>query len=79
MNGDQLGLIEWASTRAREFERGTGQTAREELRFIKSYLGHQDQDANHAWMVRRIDAVLAGKDPSKVEGWREEDMVRKPR
>lgn len=38
--------------------------ALDELSFIKSYLGHRDQDANHAWMVRRIDAVLAGKDPS---------------
>lgn len=40
--------------------------AREELRFIKAYLGHQDQDADHAFLVRRIDAVLAGRDPSPI-------------
>lgn len=37
---------------------------REELFFIKSYLSHQDQDANHEFIVRRINDVLAGKDPS---------------
>ena len=38
--------------------------AREELRFIKSYLSHQDQDADHGFLVRRINDVLAGRDPS---------------
>lgn len=51
---------------------------REELCFIVHYLGHQDQDANHAWMVRRIRAVLLGEDPSKVEPWNEMDSVRPP-
>jgi hypothetical protein len=37
---------------------------REELQFIKSYLSHQDQDANHEFIVRRINDVLAGKDPA---------------
>lgn len=49
---------------------------REELSWIVSYLAHYDQDANHAWMVRRIRAVLAGKDPSGVVGWTEMDGVR---
>lgn len=53
--------------------------AREELTFIVSYLGHNDQDANHAWMVRRIRAVLAGKDPNAVEPWSVHDGVRQPR
>lgn len=53
------------------------EAASEELRFIISYLAHNDQDANHAWMVRRIRAVLAGKDPSKVEPWSEHDGVRR--
>jgi hypothetical protein len=38
--------------------------ARGELQFIKSYLSHQDQDANHGFIVRRINDVLAGRDPS---------------
>ena len=54
-------------------------SAREELSFIVSYLAHNDQDANHAWMVRRIRAVLAGKDPGAVEPWSEHDGVRRPR
>lgn len=41
-----------------------GEAAREELQFIKSYLSHQDQDADHGFIVRRINDVLAGKDPS---------------
>jgi hypothetical protein len=53
--------------------------AREELSFIVSYLAHNDQDANHAWMVRRIRAVLAGKDPRTVEPWNEADGVHQPR
>lgn len=48
----------------------------EELLWIVSYLAYYDQDANHAWMVRRICAVLAGKDPSGVVGWTEMDGVR---
>ena len=48
----------------------------QELQQIVSYLGHFDQDANHAWMVRRIRAVLAGKDPNTVQGWTEHDGVR---
>lgn len=66
--------------RVRRFVEGDfgHQPAREELKFIISYLGHQDQDANHAWMVRRIRAVLAGKDPRQVEPWNEADGVRKP-
>ena len=51
---------------------------REELQQIVSYLGHFDQDANHAWMVRRIRAVLAGKNPSMVEGWSMLDGVPAP-
>ena len=51
---------------------------REELMQIVSYLGHYDQDANHAWMVRRIRAVLAGKNPSTVEGWSMLDGVPAP-
>ena len=51
---------------------------REELLQIVSYLGHFDQDANHAWMVRRIRAVLAGKNPSMVEGWSMLDGVAAP-
>ncbi len=39
-------------------------TEREELIFIKSYLSHQDQDADHGFIVRRINDVLAGRDPS---------------
>lgn len=54
-------------------------SAREELSFIVSYLAHNDQDANHAWMVRRIRAVLAGKDPGAVDPWSEHDGVRRPR
>ena len=54
-------------------------TAKEELTFIVSYLAHNDQDANHAWMVRRIRAVLAGKDPNSVEPWSVHDGVRPPR
>lgn len=57
-------------------ETAKGEAAIEELRQIKSYLGHYDQDANHAWMVRRIDAVLAGRDPSGVVGWTEHDGTR---
>lgn len=52
---------------------------RDELRFVIHYLGHHDQDANHAWMVRRIRAVLDGKDPNAVQGWTEHDGVRPPR
>ena len=52
---------------------------REELQQIVSYLGHFDQDANHAWMVRRIRAVLAGKDPNTVKGWTEHDGVPAPK
>ena len=52
---------------------------REELQQIVSYLGHFDQDANHAWMVRRIRAVLAGKDPNTVEGWTLHDGVPAPK
>ena len=51
---------------------------REELLQIVSYLGHYDCDANHAWMVRRIRAVLAGKNPSTVEGWTMLDGVLAP-
>ena len=51
---------------------------REELLQIVSYLGHYDQDANHAWMVRRIRAVLAGKNPNTVEGWTMQDGVPAP-
>lgn len=53
--------------------------AREELRFIVSYLGDQDQDANHAWMVRRIRAVLQGQPASSALPWQETDGKRKPR
>lgn len=42
----------------------TRDAAIEELRFIKSYLGAVDQDADHAWMVKRIDRILQGKPPS---------------
>ncbi len=63
--------------------RGNGtevqQNALEELSWIVSYLAHYDQDANHAWMVRRIRAILAGKDPGSVIGWVETDGVRPPR
>lgn len=52
---------------------------RDELIFIRSYLAHNDQDANHAWMARRINAVLGGVDPSTVAGWAESDGVRAPR
>ncbi len=54
---------------------GNVDVTREELAFIVSYLGHNDQDANHAWMVRRIRAVLAGKDPATVEPWSPFDGV----
>lgn len=50
----------------------------QEMRQIVSYLGHYDQDANHAWMVRRIRAVLAGKNPNAAVGWTEHDGVRAP-
>lgn len=40
----------------------------EELRLMISYLGHQDQDANHGWMVKHMQAVLAGKrEPATLE------------
>ena len=52
---------------------------REELLQIVSYLGHYDQDANHAWMVRRIRAVLVGRNPNVVEGWSMLDGVPEPR
>lgn len=55
--------------------RERAEKAEEELRHIKTYLGHYDQDANHAWMVRRIDAVLNGRDPGSVEGWTEHDAI----
>ncbi len=51
----------------------------EELRFIIHYLGHNDQDANHAWMVRRIRCVLAGKNPNEAAPWQESDGVREPK
>lgn len=52
---------------------------REELIFIRSHLAHHDQDANHAWLARRINAVLAGRDPTTVPGWQESDGVREHR
>lgn len=36
---------------------------REECRMLASYLGHQDQDANHEWMFRRLRAAGAGLPP----------------
>ena len=35
---------------------------REGLRLMISYLGHTDQDANHQWMVKKMQAILAGED-----------------
>lgn len=52
---------------------------REELMQIVSYLAHYDQDANHAWMVRRIRAVMLGKNPNLVEGWSMFDGVPEPK
>lgn len=46
------------------FRKDSASPFREELQFIKSYLSHQDQDADHGFIVRRINDVLAGKDPS---------------
>ncbi len=35
----------------------------ETLRLMISYLGHQDQDANHEWMVRKMREALNGIHP----------------
>ncbi len=37
----------------------------EELELMKSYLGHQSQDANHEWMFKHMQAVLNGVRPPK--------------
>lgn len=35
----------------------------ETLRLMISYLGHQDQDANHLWMVKKMREALDGRHP----------------
>lgn len=63
LDGKSRSYVQAAHTLA-TFVISLSSAEREELIFIKSYLSHQDQDADHGFMVRRIDAVLAGKDPS---------------
>lgn len=72
-----VALQEALGTRPQEAP--TADAAREELSFIVTHLAHHDQDANHAWMVRRIRAVLAGKNPGEVDGWLESDGMPEPR
>lgn len=79
------GACAWCCVQARKRAEAAERAARvepalrDELLWIVSYLAHQDQDANHAWMVRRIRAVLVGKDPTQAGGWMESDGVRAPR
>ena len=77
---ERLATAEAEVERLREAKRDGLRAAsyRQELLQIVSYLGHYDQDANHAWMARRIRAVLAGKNPSTVEGWSMHDGVPAP-
>jgi hypothetical protein len=45
-----------------------GARLREGLRLMISYLGHEDQDANHEWMVMKMKAIVAGEDvPANFE------------